>query len=142
MAATQFSIGRDCQLVVIGPAGRVDLSYVTAFESRQVTQPIRVDRLDGVQMATELPKGWEGSFEVERGSSAVDDFIAAAEAAYRNTGSLPYGMLYQYVNEPDGSTSTYQYGGAVFRLSSAGTWRGDSSVKQKLEFFATSRVRL
>jgi hypothetical protein len=142
MAATQFSIGRDCQLVVIGPAGRVDLSYVTAFESRQVTQPIRVDRLDGVQMATELPKGWEGSFEVERGSSAVDDFIAAAEAAYRNTGSLPYGMLYQYVNEPDGSTSTYQYGGVVFRLSSAGTWRGDSSVKQKLEFFGASRVRL
>jgi hypothetical protein len=142
MAATQFSIGRDCQLVVIGPAGRVDLSYVTAFDSRQVTQPVRVDRLDGVQMATELPKGWEGSFEVERGSSAVDDFIAAAEVAYRTTGALPYGMVYQYVNEPDGSTSTYQYDGVAFRLVNAGIWRGDAAVKQKLEFFAASRVRL
>jgi hypothetical protein len=142
MAATQFSIGRDCQLVVIGPQGRVDLSYVTAFQSNQVTQPVRVDRLDGIQMATELPKGWEGSFEVERGSSAVDDFIAAAEVAYRTSGSLPYGQVYQYVNEPDGSTSTYQYTGVVFRLVNAGIWRGDGAVKQKLEFFAAARVRL
>lgn len=142
MAATQFSIGRDCQLVVIGPAGRVDLSYVTAFESHQLTQPVRVDRLDGVLMATELPKGWEGSFELERGSSAVDDFIAAAELAYRTSGGLPYGMLYQYVSEPDGSTSTFQYNGVVFHLVNAGIWRGDAAVKQKLDFFAASRVRL
>ncbi|MDE8342958.1 MAG: hypothetical protein POG24_03975 [Acidocella sp.] len=142
MATTQFSIGRDCQLVVMGPAGRVDISYVTGFESSQVTQPVRVDRLDGVQMATELPKGWEGSFEVERGSSAVDDFVAAAELAYRTSGALPYGMVYQYVTESDGSVSTYQYDGVVFRLANAGAWRGDASVRQKLLFFAASRVRL
>jgi hypothetical protein len=142
MAATQFSLGRDCQLVVIGPAGRVDLSYVTAFQSSQVTQPVRVDRLDGVQMATELPKGWEGSFEVERGSSAVDDFISAAEVAYRTSGALPYGQVYQYITEPDGSVSTFQYTGVVFRLINAGVWRGDGAVKQKLEFFAAARLRL
>lgn len=142
MAATQFSIGRDCQLVVIGPAGRVDLSYVSGFESHQVTHPVRIDRLDGVHMATELPRGWEGSFELERGSSAADDFIAAAEAVYRTTGSVPYGMLYQYVAEPNGSTSTYQYTSVVFRLASAGAWKGDSSVTQKLDFFADTRVRL
>ena len=142
MAATQFSIGRDCQLVVMGPAGRVDLSYVTGFESRQMTQPIRVDRLDGLQMGTELPKGWEGSFEVERGSSAVDDFIAASEMVFRTTGSLPYGTLYQYINEPNGSTSTYQYSSVVFKLANAGVWKGDGAVKQKLEFFAGARVRL
>ena len=142
MATTQFSIGRDCQLVVIGPAGRVDISFVTGFESSQMTQPIRVDRLDGIQMATELPKGWEGSFEVERGSSAIDDFIASAEQAYRTNGSLPYGMIYQYVSEPDGSLSTYQYDGVVFRLENSGTWRGDAAVKQKLLFFASSRARL
>lgn len=142
MATTQFSIGRDCQLVLIGPSGRVDISFVTGFESSQVTQPIRVDRLDGVQMATELPKGWEGSFDVERGSSAVDDFIAAAELAYRTSGSLPYGMIYQYITEADGSLSTYQYDGVVFRLANSGVWRGDAAVKQKLLFFASSRTRL
>ncbi|MBV9756354.1 MAG: hypothetical protein JO047_04810 [Alphaproteobacteria bacterium] len=142
MPTTQFSIGRDCQLVVIGPAGRVDLTYVTGFESRQLTTPVRIDRLDGVPMAAELPKGWEGSFEVERGTSEVDDFIAAAEAAYFAQGSLPAGSLYQYVTEVDGSTSTYQYDSVVFKLANAGAWRGDAAVKQKLEFWASTRTRI
>ena len=142
MPTTQFSIGRDCQLVVIGPGGRIDLTYVTAFESRQLTTPVRIDRLDGIPMAAELPKGWEGSFEVERGTSEVDDFIAAAEAEYFAGGDLPFGSLYQYVDEVDGSTSTYQYDSVVFKLVNAGTWKGDASVKQKLEFWASTRTRL
>jgi hypothetical protein len=93
-------------------------------------------------MGAELPKGWEGSFEVERGTSAVDDFIAAAEQAFFNQGNLPAGTVYQYVAEVDGSVSTYQYSGVVFKLANAGSWRGDAAVKQKLEFFATQRVRV
>jgi len=142
MPSNAFSVGRDCQLVVMGPYGRVDLTHVTSFESRQLTTPIRIDRIDGTQLAAELPKGWDGQFEIERGSSAVDDFIAAIEAAYLANGAVPTGTLYQYVSEVDGSTSTYQYQGVVFKLTQAGTWRGDHSVKQRLEFFATRRTRV
>ena len=142
MAINTFSLGRDTQLVVMGPAGRVDLTHVTGFDSHQMTQPIRVDKLDGTQLAAELPKGWEGTFEVERGSSAVDDFIAAAETAYFNQGPVPPGTLYQYVTETDGSVSTYQYDGVVFKLADAGQWKGDQSVKQKLDFFASRRQRV
>jgi hypothetical protein len=137
-----FSIGRDAQLVVVGPSGRLDLSYVTGFESHQLTQAVRVNRLDGTQMGTDLPKGWEGSFEIERGNSAVEDFIAAAEQDYYNGALTATSTMYQYIAEPDGSTSTYQYDGVSFRLASAGLWRGDSSVKQKLEFFAARRRRI
>jgi hypothetical protein len=142
MSLTMFSVGRDTQLVVIGPIGRVDLTHVTSFESRQLTQSVRVDRLDGIPMGTELPKGWEGSFELDRGSSVVDDFIAAAEQQYFNGSSVNAGTMYQYVTETDGSTSTYQFDNVTFRLSNAGVWKGDSSVKQKLEFFAVRRRRI
>jgi hypothetical protein len=142
MSLTMFSVGRDTQLVVIGPTGRIDLTHVTSFETRQITQSIRVDRLDGTQMGTELPKGWEGSFEIERGSSTVDDFIAAAEQQYFNGSIISTGTMYQYVTETDGSTSTYQYDNVTFRLSTAGAWKGDSSVKQKLEYFAVRRRRI
>ena len=142
MPANTFSTGRDTQLVIIGPTGRVDLSHVTGFDSKQLTHPIRVDRLDGVHMAAELPKGWDGAFELERGNSAVDDFIAAMEQAWFAGGQLPAATLYQYVTEPNGSVSTYQYSGVVFRFSHAGSWRGDSSVKQKLEFYASRRQRI
>ena len=142
MTTNIFSVGRDCQLVVIGPFGRIDLTHVTGFEAHQLTRPIRVDRIDGVQLAAELPKGWDGFFDLERGSSVAEDFIAAIEAAYFAGTPAPPGTLYQYVQESDGSTSTYQYEGVVFKLSQAGAWRGDASVKQKLEFFAAKRKRV
>jgi hypothetical protein len=101
-----------------------------------------VDKLDGTQISAELPRGWEGTFELERGTSAADDFIAAAEQSYFNGDGVPFGTVYQYVTETDGSISTYQYNTVVFKLSSAGNWKGDASVKQKLEFFASQRQRV
>lgn len=142
MALTTFSIGRDTQLVLMGPNGRIDISHVIGFESRQITAPIRVSRIDGTQLGTELPKGWEGTFEVERGTSVLDDFIAGIEQAYYNGRPVVPGTMYQYITESDGSVSTYQFSGVVFKLTSAGTWKGDASVRQKLEFFATQRQRI
>ncbi len=142
MTSTVFSVGRDCQLVVIGPYGRIDLTHVTGFEARQLTAPIRVDRIDGSQLAAELPKGWEGQFDLERGGPAVDDFVAQIEAAYVQGSAVPTGTLYQYIAEPDGSTSTYQYDQVVFKLTQSGQWRGDQSVKQRLDFFAARRRRV
>ena len=91
MPANQFSVGRDCQLVVIGPFGRVDLAHVTGFESPQKTQSVRVDRMDGVHLGAELPKGWEGSFDIDRGSAAADDMIAAIE---QNFHGCRHGLRY------------------------------------------------
>ena len=139
---TAFSIGRDTQLIVMGASGRLDISHVTAFESRQITNPIRVSCLDGTQLGAELPKGWEGSFEVERGSSALDDFISSMEQDFYTGGGTTPGTMYQYITEVDSSTSTYQFDGVVFKLASAGSWKGDSSVKQKLEFYATRKRRI
>ncbi len=142
MPYNTFSVGSDCQLVVMGPFGRVDLAHVTSFEAQQVTMPVRVDRLDGVQLGAELPKGWNGVFLLDRGSSAADDFIAVIEQAYFAGRPIGAGTLYQYVNEPDGSTSTFQFSGVVFKLSSAGAYKGDAAVAQKLEFYASSRQRV
>ncbi|MCX7382770.1 MAG: hypothetical protein NT133_15440 [Alphaproteobacteria bacterium] len=142
MASNTFSVGRDCQLVVMGPYGRIDLTHVTGFEARQLTTAIRVDRIDGTQLAAELPKGWDGHFEMERGGPAVDDFISRIEAAYNAGSQVAAGTLYQYVAEADGSVSTYQFDGVVFKLAHAGAWKGDQSVKQKLEFFGSSRRRI
>ena len=44
--------------------------------------------------------------------------------------------------EVDGSISTFQFDGAVFKMASAGQWRGDASVRQRLDFFASRRQRV
>ena len=142
MPYNTFSVGSDCQIVVMGPFGRVDLSHVTGFEAQQLTMAVRVDRLDGVQLAAELPKGWAGTFMLDRGSSAVDDFIAQIEVAYIAGQTINAGTLYQYVTEPNGSTSTYQFSGAVFKLTSSGIYKGDAAVTQRLDFYASARVKI
>jgi hypothetical protein len=140
MALNSFSTGKDCQVVVLGPFGRVDLEHVTGFESRQVTASVRVDRMDGTMVGAELPKGWDGAFDLERGSSAADDMLAQIEQSYLAGTTPAVGTLYQYIDEVDGSVSTYQYNGVVFKFTSSGLYKGDASVKQRLEFFATSRT--
>lgn len=142
MPYNTFSVGSDCQIVVMGPFGRVDLAHVTGFEARQITMAVRVDRLDGVQLGAELPKGWAGSFSLDRGSSAVDDFVAELEQAYFSGQSIGAGTLYQYVNEPNGSISTYQFNGVVFKLTSSGVYKGDAAVTQRLDFYASGRTRV
>ena len=142
MGISVFSVGRDAQLVIISPYGRIDLSHVTGFESRQLTQSVRVSRLDGNHLGMELPKGWEGTFEVERGDSVMEDFMARMEQEFFNGSMAGYSTLYQYVSEVDGSVSTFQYESVVFRLANAGQWKGDAPVKQKLEFFASRRRRI
>jgi hypothetical protein len=142
MPITAFSIGRDSQVVIISSTGRVDLTHVTGFDSRQLTQSVRVTRIDGTHLGAELPRGWEGSFEVERGSASLEDFISALEQQYFSGGLPSPSSMYQYVTETDGSVSTYQFEGVVFRLANAGSWKGDASVKQKLEFFAVRRRRV
>lgn len=112
---------RDCHLVVMGPFGRIDLAHVIGFERR---------------MASDPANGWEGTFELERGGNAADDFIARIEAAYNDGGTVPAGTLYQYVSEPDGSTSTYQYDGAAFRLAMG------ARPRQRVEFFSMRRRRI
>ena len=142
MPFNTFNVGSDCQVVVVGPFGRIDLAHVTGFEAQQVTQPIRVDRLDGLNLGAEIPKGWNGSFSMDRGSSAADDLIAQIEANYYNGQAISGGTLYQYINETDGSTSTYQFNNVVFKLASAGVYKGDAAVTQKLDFYASARVKV
>ena len=99
MSISAFSVGRDTQLIVIGPSRQITLNHVTAFDSHQITQSVRVNRLDGSQMGMELPKGWEGGFELERGDSVLEDFIANVEQGYFNGSMNTLGSMYQYVSK-------------------------------------------
>lgn len=137
-----FDTGRQCSLVLKVGGVTVPLPNVTGFDCKQQTAAVKVDRLDGVQMNAELPKGWTGSFDLERGSSAVDDVIAQIEDGWMASGSIQPGTIYQYVDEANGSQSTYQFDNVAVKLSEAGNWRSDQTVKQRIDFTANRRRRV
>lgn len=143
MPTNVFSLGKDCSLVAIAPTGqRLDLSVVTGFEARQSVHQLRIRPLNGPPQGADIPDGWTGSFEVERGSSAADDLFATIESAFWAGGILGVGQIFQYVNEVNGSQSTYQFDGVTMHLSEAGSWKADSAVKQTVQFFASTRKRV
>ena len=120
---------------------RLALRRLTALDK------LRLFKAAGAQLAQNPP--WLGTALLAASVTAIDDIPvppptneAQIEAAYHAGKPVASGTLYQYVAEVDGSTSTYQYDNAVFKLAHAGTWRGDASVKQRLEFYASTRKRM
>jgi len=134
-----FNVGRDCTVVLIGPFGRVDIPNVTMFSCKQETANIKIDRLDGVQLMAELPKGWTFTIEAERSSNSLDTLFARTEAAWYQNGAVLQATLYQYINEVDGSTSTYQMDNVSLKYDDPGDWKGDASVKQRVSGMANTR---
>jgi hypothetical protein len=143
LALTDFNVGIDCQLVLISNGiGQVDPQHVTEFQAEQLRHEVIVHRLNAFPLGRYVPGGWRGRFQMERGTSAIEDAIAAAEAGFWNGQRLMTGLIYQYINEIDGSTSTWQFNAATICLPESGQWRQQNSTRQTLEFFAGLRVRM
>jgi hypothetical protein len=140
--ANPYSIGRDCQVVLLWNGARLDLRDVTGFQAQQEVKQQRSDPLNGVPIEFNTPSGWRGSFQVDRGSQALDDLVAGIEAAFWNAGQIGSGTVYQYVTEQDGSTSTYEFVGVSIVLSNAGNYQAEQIVKQTIGFFASLRNKL
>ena len=143
MPTTQFNLGQDVSLVLIGGStGRLNLQLVTNFKSQQTVKTVNTDPLNGPPIQAHLPGGWTFTFSIDRATSAADDAVAAMEQAYWNGQLLAFGSMYQYVQEVNQSVSTYQYNNVTFHLSDAGTWQQNAVVKQSLAGFASTRYRV
>lgn len=145
MPLNTFNVGADCRLVIQHPlaaGGQLNLGDVTNFKAEQQTKALKYTRLDGQTKLGEYPEGWSGSFQLERTGHDVDDFICTLEQAILNNQNPNPGTIYAYITETDGSTSTYQFKNAVFKMEDAGTYAGADTVKQTLNFTASQRMRV
>ncbi len=143
MPVNSFNVGRDIRLDIIDPTqGTVSFTLITGFSSKQLTKEQRIAGLDGVVRPLILPNGWEGTFTVERSDSLVDDYFAAMEAQYFSGQAIQGATITETVTEASGSISQYRYTGVMLKFEDAGDWRGDSSVKLKVGFLASRRMRV
>jgi hypothetical protein len=137
-----FNLGNDCEVVASGPFGLIEFPKVTGFKIKQRIKKASIEPLNSAPLELHVPMGWEGSFEIERASPAADLLANAIEAGFLANGDLGAGTLTQYVNEIDGSQSIFQMGEVAMSLSDAGDWSRGKSVKQTVEFFASTRVTI
>lgn len=142
MSTQTFNTGIDAQIVLQGPNGRVDLSHVKEWDTKQLTHEVKVTPLNGPVIFRELPAGWEFSFKIERNNNVADALMASLEETYYNGGTVPTFTLYAYYQETDGSSSAYEYTGAALKMGNAGSWSQEKAVEQTLEGKASRRKRI
>lgn len=137
-----YTIGRNCEVVLIWNGVRTDLRDVTGFRAQQEVRTQRSDPLNSAPLEFNTPAGWRGQFQLDRGSSAVDDLVVQIESDFWSKGVIGSGTIYQYVTEPDGSTSTYEFVGVSLTLQDSGHYHAENIVKQVVAFYASQRKKL
>lgn len=142
MPINGISVGRDVVLNFSNNAGTIVTNRIKMFSSKQKTSNRETASLDGINRHINIPMGWEGSFEMERTSSAIDDYFANLENTYYSGQNLPTITITETITESDGSTNQYQYIGVVMTLDTAGEWKADDYVTQKVSFSAQQRNKL
>ena len=115
---------------------------VVGFQAEQQVKQQRSDPLNSVPVEFNTPAGWRGQFQLDRGSAALDDLVAAIEAAFWNAGVIGSGTIYQYITEADGSVSTYEFIGVALTLTNSGRYKAENIVTQTVSFFASQRNRI
>lgn len=138
-----YSLGRDTQVVIVhplAPGGQVDISNVTSFDAKQTYTALKAMPLSGNRLSAALPDGWTLSFSVDRNGPGLDNVVALVEAAWRTGGTIYSASVYQYINEPDGSSTTWHYTDVSLQFSDLGSWTTDAIVKQTVTGEANRRL--
>lgn len=142
MPLNGFSVGRDNAITINTPFGVLAPSLITNFEAKQDHTEKKVKGMDGVVRNVIFPDGWEGTLDVDRQDSTLDDFFANLEAGYYAGQSFGTSTITQSIAEANGSITQYQYVGVNFRYDEAGSWKQDDTVHQKVHFIAQQRIKL
>jgi len=143
MPITGLTVGRDITVTLNDNNGLVTTCRVKKFTAKQKTSSKESAGLNGINLHMEIPMGWDGSFEMDRNNSNVDDYFHELENLnyYLGNPLVPL-TLTQTVTESNGSTSQYQFNGVVITYEDAGNYTADDYVTLRVGFKAQQRIKL
>lgn len=143
MPTNDFTTGRDVNLVIVTPqVGPISLNLITGFSAKQITTTESPNGLDGVIRHVRFYKGWQGSFNLTRRDSTLDDYFALCEAQYWDGVSESPASITETIQERAGGTSQWRYTGVLLSFDDAGDFRGDTTVAQAVSFIASKKLKV
>lgn len=146
MAGTIFTVGRDCQGVLVAPNGaQIDLTNGTTIEITPEYKTARCDPLNVPPAERFLPAGHRLMFTIDRRNATNDQIFTAIETAWWSVGSADNGTgstgaFTLYTNEVGGGQTVEQYQGLALKMSKKGSISQDSPIKQTIEGYASQKV--
>ena len=142
MPQSGISIGSDARFDILTPSGVLTLPTLLDFKSKKIDHQTKINPLHGAPINLTFPNGWDGSFNVARKDSTLDDYFAAQEAAQYAGANIAAGTIHQTITEVDGTLSQYMFEGVQLYFSDAGDYKALSDVMQSVSFVASSRLKV
>lgn len=143
MPANGHTLGRDVSVVITTKKrGIFRPRTVTSFHSKPATVEIKVKPLNGKPQFATVPDGHEGGFEIERANADVETYFADKEAGYYDGEDEDVVEIHETIREVGGGISQWRYEGVALSLSDNGAKQADQTVKQKIDFKASTKVRV
>lgn len=143
MPQAGINIGSDYRFDIYTATGLLTLPTLLRFNKKKITTKLTVKPLNTLPIHLSFEEGgWEGSFEVSRADSTLDDYFASREAAYYAGQAIASGFIQETIREVNASTSTYQLQGVVLYFDDAGDAEAEKNVIQKVSFLASTRIKL
>jgi len=143
MPQAGLSIGKDARFDFFTSTGTLSLPTLLKFTAKKLNQKMTVKPLNGLPIHLNFQEGgWEGSFEVSRADSTLDDYFNFIEKSYYAGANLPAGTIQQTIEEISGPPSTFQFQGVVLYLEDSGDYESEKNVVQRVSFMASTRVKL
>ena len=148
MALGTFTVGRDAQAVFIAPNGtRMDLSGLSDFKWTPEYIAAEAKPLNGPKIRRFIPDGHMFMFNVDRNGPANEAIISSIENLWWTIGSADpgtssSGTIYVYIQEADGSQTTWQLTGVSLKMTQGGDFKTDSPIKQTFEGFAQRFIKV
>lgn len=138
-----ITLGHDIAIDITDQAtGTILASFsnFTHFECKPITKSVSSEPVNGPPLFDDIENGWEGSFEYDRATNAIELYFAKREQGYFSNGARPVVTITQTIQEQsDGSITQYSLTGVALKLDSAGSWKAADKVSQKVSFKASRR---
>ncbi len=142
MPVNGLNSGLDVKITYSDANGVQQFAILQSFSaSENANAPEKVS-IDGTTRFPKFHMGWKGTFEYQRDSNVLDNYIANQESQYYlGVDQLP-GTITQTITENNGTVSQYSYSNVVLILENGGTWSGTDIVMQSFSFLASRKQQL
>lgn len=137
-----YSVGKDISIDLVTQGGVLALSAETGFTEKQKVTDREVTLMNGNTDNLTFYKGWEGTMTFERRGPELDNFMAGVEDRYYAGDDQQPLSIKRTVREPSGQISQFLYTGVQVRVTNAGDWKGDDTVKPTLDWTATRKRKV
>ena len=137
-----FVVGRSVSIQIQTPSGPLNVPVLTSSEAKAMYSERESDDINGNYKTIPIPKGWEGTLELDLTDDSVDSFIAGVETGYYAGQGIQASSITETRTYADGTPAQYLYSGVMFMLVEGGSFKGDDKVTQRLQWKASKRTKL